>query len=232
MASHAHAPEGGAGGLVAHGIAARLTAICAGLALLIAVLVLGTHLLGPQSGLLSGPAMKPTTALCLLFLAAAQAQLGKCAGRPELLWSAALAALLVLTIATATLCESLFGLELGIDNLLVSRPLSRMSGMTAVALISLGIVAVASALRLRASVLCQTLLLSAALCVLLPILGYLYRAPLLDGAATVVAPGTVVACLSLTIGFVALRSDEGLWPLLVGDSVGSALLRRALPSGG
>jgi signal transduction histidine kinase/CheY-like chemotaxis protein/HPt (histidine-containing phosphotransfer) domain-containing protein len=231
MPSDAHVATGGLGGFVAHGLAARLTTICSGLAFGIAALVLGAHLFGPGYGPLGGPAMKPNTGLCFLLLSAAQYQLlqRKAAQTPR--WGVLALAALVLAIAAATLTEHAFDLDFGIDNLLVAnRPKPRMSGITGVALLSLAGVTCLTAARLRQVVLCQTLLVVVALCSLLPIMGYLYRAPFLYGAATAVAPGTAVAGLSLTVGFLALRSDEGIWPLLVGDSAGSTLLRRALPA--
>jgi hypothetical protein len=230
MPSDAHVATGGLGGFVAHGLAARLTTICAGLAFGIAFLVLGAHLIAPGHGPLGGPAMKPNTALCLLFLSVCQYLLLRSKGRPEPQGRVLVSGALALSIACATLSEYALELDLGIDGLLVSLQHPRMSAITAIALTALASVTVLMALRAQQTVLCQTLLVVTTLCSLLPIVGYLYRAPFLYGGVAAVAPGTAVAGLCLTVGFMALRSDEGIWPLLIGDSAGSTLLRRALPA--
>jgi two-component system sensor histidine kinase/response regulator len=230
MPSDAHAAEGGLGGFVAHGLAARLTTVCAGLAFGIAALVLGAYVLVPTQGSLSGPAMKPNTALCFLVLSAAQYHLLRAKERSSPRWPAALAGACAAVLALVTLLEFLLERDFGIDTLFIHLPSPRMSPISAVALTALGAVTCATAVRSRRTLLCQTLLLVSALCSLLPIMGYFYGTPFLYGAATAVAPGTALSALAMTLGFLALRSNEGLWPLLVGDSAGSTLLRRALPA--
>ncbi|HEX6245344.1 MAG TPA: histidine kinase dimerization/phospho-acceptor domain-containing protein, partial [Polyangiales bacterium] len=177
------------------------------------------------------PAMRPNTALCLVLLAISLLLLrirppGSRGARIAL----ACAGLSTL-VALLTLAEYLLGTPFGIDELLVQVPRARMSPITACALASVGCVLGLSAWGRGPVTLHQALLTGTGVLSLLPIMGYLYNAPFLysPGALTAVAPGTGFGLLCLAIAGFALREDEGLWPLLTGDTAGSTLLRRALP---
>jgi len=178
-------------------------------------------------------AMKPNTALCVLLLGWALLAVRR---GPESVRHGRLAlagcALAALTMALSLL-QLLVEAELGIDQLLTGFPApTRMPPITAGALLCLSLALAISSVGARQTRAYQGLLALAALLALLPALGYLYRAPLFyqAGAVTSVAPLTVLCLLALLLGCLAARVDEGMWPLLVGSTPGSALMRRALPA--
>jgi signal transduction histidine kinase/DNA-binding response OmpR family regulator len=216
--------------------AARVATLGGSVALVVSLLALFTYVNGGHSRPIGffpySPAMKPNTALCLLLLALAALWLRARPARAQRHVWALSAAGLAAAVALATVGEYLFSTDLGIDNLLFTLPRPRMSPIAACATASLALVLLLAALPVRATALCQSLLSFAGLLSLLPIMGYLYRAPFLynPGALTAVAPGTGVSLLSLMVASFAILHEEGVWPLLVGDTAGSTLLRRALPA--
>ena len=148
----------------------------------------------------------------------------------------ALFAMIVFLLGTLTLSEHLFGLNLGIDQLLAKEPPAsaatlspnRMGypGSLSVALLGVGLLALALKRRVIAPY------WGIAVCVinLIPAVGFVYgigsfyRLPL-----TGIAWPTVIALISLGIGLVFARSDSGPMTLLLSADAGGKLVRGTLP---
>jgi signal transduction histidine kinase len=185
-----------------------------------------------------GPLMKANAAVCFILagLALALVHLGPRGRVP----SGVLASLASLAIALglATLAEWVFGLDLGIDELLfrddtqayTSVP-GRIAPNTALAFVLLGtslLLVRKDGARLR---LARALALAALVIGALALAGYLYRVSPLFAVAkrTGMALPAAVGLVVLATGVLLARPDRGTVALLAGDGSGGALARRLLP---
>ena len=215
---------------------ARAARVCALASTGLGALVLGAFWLGLplQSWLFPGSVlMRPSTALCFALLGTAL--LGVSRGlqnvRHAPIWRACSAVVVVVTLLC--LLQLHLPFELGIEGLLVGElPPGRMSPLTAGVQLFIALALSLSSAGIRETRAYHGLLAAAGLLTLLPIVGYLYRAPLFYqvGQPGAIAVSTVLGLVVLTFGCVAARVDEGLWPLLVGATPGSLLMRRGLPA--
>jgi PAS domain S-box-containing protein len=187
--------------------------------------------------------MKANTAaalLCLgiaLLLAASRARAASATAAPR--WPLELAAL---AIGAVTLVEYAAGLEVGLDQWLVSAPLDefqtaapgRMSMLSAIC-----IVLCAGALLLehragqRARAATRALATCAAIVALISLLGYLYGAPLLYRpftASSAIAPHAAISFLLLSIGIVVLHPQHGLPSIAAGRTLIGTHVRWLLPA--
>jgi PAS domain S-box-containing protein len=174
-------------------------------------------------------AMKLNTALSLAMLGVALWRSLEPAGAT---WGARALALIGLAIAAATLVEYVFGIDLGIDQLVRPDPThtgapGRMSPAAAAALVALGV-----ALVWLDAWWAEGLSLLGALVANLALLGYVYGAPDLYaiGPFASVALHTAVALLVLALGIVLARPERGLMQVVASDSPGGVLARRLLPA--
>jgi diguanylate cyclase (GGDEF)-like protein/PAS domain S-box-containing protein len=154
---------------------------------------------------------------------------------------ARLLALLVVLIGAATLCEYLFVLDLGIDQLLVKDPSGslgtsspgRMAPMTASAFITIGLALILldwkSRRGRRPS---QLLSLWTGLIAMMAFCGYIYHAAALYRILlyTQVAVHTAVALLLLSGAVFFARPSYGLAGDITSEASGSVMARRLLPT--
>jgi signal transduction histidine kinase len=137
-----------------------------------------------------------------------------------------------------TLCQYLFGLDFGIDQLLFREAagavgtlsLGRMSPATAVNFLLLGCALFLAGFR-RAIPAAQRLVLVTGLMGLLPLVGYVYGATALIGIGqyTQMAVHTAVLFILVSLGVLLLHPADGLMRTVTGDTVGGWLLRRLAP---
>jgi PAS domain S-box-containing protein len=181
--------------------------------------------------------VKTNMALGQLLAGVALLLLGPASVSRKRRWAGGAAAVLVLLIGALTLSEHLFHANLGIDQLLATEAPgaaataspNRMSfpGSSSLALLGAGLLALA--LQWRRIV--PYFGLAVCLINLLPAVGYLYGIDkFYDLPRAGIAWPTVVALISLGLGLVLARSDGGPTAMLLGNDLGSILLRRLLPA--
>jgi PAS domain S-box-containing protein len=202
--------------------------------------LLGT--LDPLAHLTSGGPMRATAAFCVVLLAAAMITLppdrsprvrSRDARVPRTL------AGLVLVLAVLALQQSLGGLDLGMDRLLVVRVppgtppgyVHLVAPMTAfmIALVALGVMTHRLPGRFPVS---QGFHLTAASLAGLGLLGYLYGASTfeLTGGTTGASLTSTIALMLLAVAGLAADSNRGLVRLLSDDGLGGRVARRFLPA--
>jgi PAS domain S-box-containing protein len=181
--------------------------------------------------LFAGHQMKSNSALCLILLGAALALGGR--GRPlgRVLAGAAGA------LAVLTLSQLIFGIELGIDQLLAvdrsgldaGHP-NRMSPNAALSFALLGGALLLSSGRRRAVLVSQLLSALAAGLGALALIGYLYDASFLYQPTSLVrfSAYTAAGVLLVALGTVVLRPDVGLARRFAGQGAGGLLARRVV----
>jgi PAS domain S-box-containing protein len=217
------------------GLLAGLLAVAAGVAVLAGWLF---DIPGLKSVLPGFVTMKVNTAVGFILAGLSLALLG-CA--PWSAWVRQLSR--VCAGATAllgllTLCQYLFGLDFGIDQLLFREAagavgalsLGRMSPATAVNFLLLGCALFLAGFR-RAIPAAQRLVLVTGLMGLLPLVGYVYGATALIGIGqyTQMAIYTAVLFILVSLGVLLLHPADGLMRTVTGDTVGGWLLRRLMP---
>ncbi|MEH2231757.1 MAG: PAS domain S-box protein [Nostoc sp.] len=150
-------------------------------------------------------------------------------------------AIAVTTIAALTLCQYLFGWNLGIDELVfrdsrtsiaTSHP-GRMGVNTAVnfILVSVGLQILIHPKNHRSYWYAQIITLIATLISFQALMGYAYKVKVLYGLApytTSMALHTAVLFLLLSIGILWARAEHGLMRVVTSDSYGGLLARRLL----
>ena len=185
--------------------------------------------------------MKANTALCFT-LAGASLYIGGRNGAhystPQRKYAALACAMVVALVGLLTISEYVFGLNLGIDQMLfkenagavlTSQP-GRMSIVTAINFLLLG-----SALMLpdgrRAWISIQLLAFAATWLSLLSLFGYMYQAPTLYvfSFSTSIAQVTVFCFFILSAGILCSRPERGLVKMLTNDTIGGAMARRLMP---
>ena len=185
--------------------------------------------------------MKANTALGLVLLGTSLWLL--LPRKPNTLKAAAagLLCLIVILLGAATMTEYIFGLHLGIDQLLLvdsvisagtSSP-GRMAPMTAMAFIALGLALMLLLSRSRgAHRLSQILSLCAGLIAMMAISGYIYRATALNSILlnTQTAVHTACALLLLSLAIFFARPHSAIANDLTGAGAGSVAARRFLPA--
>jgi signal transduction histidine kinase len=204
--------------------------VLAGWALDIAVL---------KSIVLGFATMKSNTSLCFVLAGAALwALAGAGADRRRQTLAAGAAAVVVL-IGALTLGEYIFGINLGIDELLfvdyqaraTTVAPGRMSPATALNFLLIGVTLLLLRTR-RADRLSQTLILVTLLSALLALLGYAYGAASLYriAAYSTMAIHTATAFAILCVGMLYLRPEQGLVGLLADPGIAGRQLRLLLPA--
>jgi PAS domain S-box-containing protein len=154
------------------------------------------------------------------------------------------AAGLVVLVGALTLIETLFGLNLGIDQLVfrfavpspLTRVLSRPSPQTALTFILIGLALIwldARSRRLQRTA--QALLLISAANALMVLIGYAYGVESLYGVPTLLpytgmSPVTALTFLALAIGLSCAHPERGLLGVVTGEGFGNMLARRLLPA--
>src|SRR5580700_4155060 len=150
-------------------------------------------------------------------------------------------ALVVVLIGAATLIEYFFGLNLGIDQLIFSDPLTsngtsspgRLAPTTATAFMAIGLALIlldSKSSRMRWTA--QALSLWSALIAMMAINGYIYHAVVLSRIwlYTQVAVHTAIALLLLSGGVFFARPRRAIAGDLTGEGSGSLMARRLLPA--
>jgi signal transduction histidine kinase/ActR/RegA family two-component response regulator len=190
----------------------------------------------------AGITMKTNTALCLMLSGAFIGSLatGASEGPVRARWMK-LCAWLVIGIGMATLAQHLFGVNLGIDQLLfeenagaaATQSPNRMGPVGAICLILLGLSRLAIDVRTHSGrAPSQYLTLGVVLVASIPLLGFLFGARVLFGIGkyTAIALPTAVALWLLALGLLLARLDAGFMRRLVEDDSGAMMIRRLLPA--
>ncbi|MEO8184588.1 MAG: ATP-binding protein [Deltaproteobacteria bacterium] len=196
-----------------------------------------------KGAFVAGITMKTNAALCVTLAGVLVALLGLGDRRERQLpaWLRRASALLVVGIALATLAEHLFGIDLGIDELLFREPAgavatsspNRMGPVGALCLLLLGLGYLLVDVRVRRErAPFQYLALAVALIASVPLLGYLFEARSLFGIDryTVIALPTAAALWLLAVGLLLARPEVGWMRRLIAEDSGALLLRRLLPA--
>ena len=185
--------------------------------------------------------MKANTAICLIAIGVALWLLGPGSSGSRRIVGQALAAS-VTVVALLTLGEHMFGWDLRIDQLLFPEPTGavqtsspgRMAFITAVDFVLLGIaLQILDHGRRRGRSPARILALIAGSLALLSLLGYLYGAPSLYGAApwfTGIAVHTAFGFLLLSVALLLSRTDVGLVAIASQGGPGGRLLQRLGPA--
>ena len=177
-----------------------------------------------------GTTMRPATAGALVAIGVA---LWLYAARPRLAGVAAIIGGLVAALGIVSLAHLVVGPEFRFDRLWLasSDPVSRMSPLTAIDLLVLGI-ALAVSVRPAAAWLAQSLALFAMLVATIVAIGYLFRISNLIGVGgyTTMAPHTDLILLIVCIGILFLHADRGIMAVYTSDSLGGQMARRILPA--
>jgi signal transduction histidine kinase len=149
---------------------------------------------------------------------------------------AALLASVVCLIGLLNLIQYIFGVNLGIDQLLVidssvSPFPGRLAPVTALDFTACGIGLMLLAYG-RKVVLAQALAVCAAFSAFLAIIGYTFGVPLLYGSVryTSMALHTGLGCLVLAVGLLCVRPREGIMQVLTSHGPGGWLARRLVPA--
>ncbi len=186
--------------------------------------------------------MKANTALAFLLVGMAlwlEQEPGVTPGRRR---TARILAAAVALLGTATLLQYALGLDVGIDQLLArdapgaiatSSP-GRMSPAAALHFTLVGVAIILLDLapargRLRGA---EGLVLVVGACAMLPVLGYLYRAPELYelGQHTSIALHTALGLFVACAAILCARPDQGVMQVVASVSPAGALARRVLPA--
>ena len=150
---------------------------------------------------------------------------------------AAVLAVTILVIGGLTLAEHLFGVDLGIDQLIATEPFGAAAtvspnrvgppGSASLTLLGIGLLALAG----RRSRVPSYVGLTVCLIVLVPAVGFLYGIQQFYSLPRVtgIAWPTVLAMLALGLGLALADHERGALALLLRDDPGGALLRRLLP---
>jgi PAS domain S-box-containing protein len=182
--------------------------------------------------------MKPNTAVCFILAGISLALLPYASDSIPARWVAQLCAVALALIAVLTLCEFLFGLNFGIDQLLFSEPFGtvgtvapgRMAPTAAVTFPLLGSMLLLAHSR-RTSATVQRLAFIVICMGLLPLIGYFYGATAQVGIGmyTKMAVHTALLFILLGVGVLLLSPSEGLMRLVTGHTRGGWLVRRLVP---
>ncbi|MBX3081220.1 MAG: hypothetical protein KF716_06260 [Anaerolineae bacterium] len=179
------------------------------------------------------PALKFNLALCFILAGVSLLTLHT---RPRL---AQITAVAVLVIAGLTLCQHLFGWQLGIDQLLMrdttisTNPAAQPGRMSVITTIILSITGGGLVIMsfIRRYLLAQIVTLIALLISLLALVGYLYNVrSLYSVESSSIALQTALTSTVLCFGMLLAFPDKGLAQIISADSAGGYLVRYALPA--
>jgi len=182
---------------------------------------------------------KANASACFILCGASLWLTGRDGGRRRLPVVAETLAGLAALLGALTLCEYLFGWDLGIDQLLAreapgalktSSP-GRMAPNAAFNFVLLGI-SLVSLQKRRGGPAASVLTVTAGIVALLALMGYVYAAEAVHGliAATTIAFHTALTFLVLSAGVLVALGDRGMMPVLDGATPGGAMARRLLPA--
>ena len=182
--------------------------------------------------------MVASTAFCFMLTGVSLWMLREEQGPKRRRWAGQACAAGVTVIALLKLSEYAFGVDLGIDQTLLTTNAGPFPGQMAVPS-AFGFVLIGSALMLldyersSGSKPAQTFTLVAGLFPLLGLVGRLYDVPTLSrlvGGTVVMALHTAVTFSVVCAGVLAARPSSGLMRIVTSDGPGRLLLRRLLPS--
>ncbi len=150
-------------------------------------------------------------------------------------------AFLVILIASLTLIEYRFNLDLGIDQLLIVQPEpadsmalpGRMAPNTAATFLSIGTALLLMSSHRTKIWATQSLAITAWLMSFVGLLGHVYGSAYFytAGSYTGMAIHTAIAFQLLSAGILGALSDRGFMALLTGHGAGSVMIRQLLPMG-
>jgi PAS domain S-box-containing protein len=182
--------------------------------------------------------VKTNTSVAILLAGLALLLLAPCKVRTPWRWLGAVFAALVLVIGVSTLCEHLFGVSLGIDQLLAKEGSFALATVSpnrpgppaSLSLTLLGIALLCLAFGRRAIV--PHLGVVVLLISFIPAVGFLYGIHAFYGEPhlTHIAWPTVIALLSLGAGLILALGESGPLALLLRNDAGGEMLRRLLPT--
>ncbi|MFZ4579046.1 MAG: sensor histidine kinase [Myxococcota bacterium] len=191
-----------------------------------------------KSVLPSFMAMKPNAAVAFIFAGASLALTARFASSAPARWAAHACAVATALIGLLTVCQYLFGMDLGIDQWLFLETAGgvgtvapgRMAATVAFNMLLLGCALLFAADR-RAILRVQRAALLAGAVGLLALLGYLYGADAHStfGFYTQMAIHAAVLFVLLSVGVLLLHPAEGLLLVFTRDSPGGWLVRRIGP---
>lgn len=175
--------------------------------------------------------MNPSTAACFLACSAALV-LSATGSRRQRQVALALAGA-VAALGTVRVLGYLFGVEIGIDRLLVGGTANRMALNTALAFVFVALALLLLKVETRGGHrLAEPAAAAGSVVALLALTGHAYQVPLLSQVAPHVIPMaevTALAFLALTFGLLAYRPERGWVAVVTGQHAGGAMARRLLP---
>jgi diguanylate cyclase (GGDEF)-like protein len=186
-------------------------------------------------------AMNPVTAICFIFLSVSVWLSQTENARRSVYITAQLFAALIILIAMLRLCEIVFGLGFGVDQMLFNAKLAvdptgqpnHMAPNTALNFSLLGGALLFLDKKIwRGFYISNAASLISVLGSLLPIIGYLYGTKLFYGVGNFIPMALPTAILFLIIGIetLLLRSGRGLTKTLLDDGISGVMMRRLLPA--
>ncbi|QRN96429.1 HAMP domain-containing histidine kinase [Archangium violaceum] len=221
----------------------RTARLQGGIVLLVGLVVFAAWLFDISSlkGLRPGlPTMKANTALCFMLSGSTLVLLSF--SRPSVFrqWAVRVGAGLLILISGPTLAQYIFGVDLGIDQLLVRDPVlgvelghpGRMAPNTAICFLLLGVSLLSIELKTRVvGWPAQYLAALAGVISLVGFLGYLYGLREFTGISRYaqMAVHTTVCFLLLSVGVFSARPDRGFMKVVTHSGLGGVLSRWLLP---
>jgi PAS domain S-box-containing protein len=184
------------------------------------------------------PSMKFNTAVCFLLAGGALLFLHNIRKSPVSVHVTRLLGLIVLMIGVLSFIQHLFEIDLGIDNLVISHPLTgegyagRMAMNTSANLIATAIAIFFASSGIRKLIsFSQFISLAIVLFSFLPVLGFIYGIPenTVYPVFTRMTFHTAVLFLILGTGLLTAYPDKGIFSLVTTDSLGGYMSRYLLP---
>ncbi len=222
-------------------VARRVPTLAARITMVIAVAVLVGWAFGIESlkSVLPGfVAMKLNTAVGLLAAASSLALLAREPLQLRAIMASRVAAAAVVLLGLLTLAEYVFGVNLGIDQLVGREPTNaigtlapgRMAPLSTVQFVLAGSALLLASFR-RTVTVAQLVALVVGFGAMVPIIGYLYQATSQVGVGryALMSIPTCAGFLLLSLGVLLLSPEHGLMKVVVSDSLGGWMLRRMLP---
>jgi PAS domain S-box-containing protein len=192
------------------------------------------------SPILGGATMKANTALCFILAGISLVLQTRHRQNRRTVRIAKGCAIAVGTVGLLTLCQYLFSVSLGIDQLLFRDPYTsatiypgRMGDNTALNFALTGLALWLRGKRTRRiDFVAQTATLFATAIALLAVVGYAYNVQVFHRFifySTSMAFHTALTFLVLCGGILASRTDYSLWKMFTGELAGSSVVRRLIP---
>lgn len=186
-------------------------------------------------------AMNPVTAICFLLLSVSLLLMRSGKAARKTLFIAKACSGIVVLIGLLKLIEIIFGLTIGIDQLLFGNKMAdditgqpnHMAPNTALNFVFLGCaLLLLDKTIMRKFYIAQALVIVCLIASLIPVIGYAYGARMLYGIGQYIpmALHSAITFLVLSIGILMSRPDHGLALTILDKGIGGVVARRFLPA--